>query len=386
MNKASEGTGTPSAANVQGALHVGSYLGGKKRKLRKDALRTLYINRPVLNGEDIIAWAKSVGFPTTVPADQMHVTIAHSKTPVDWNEIDADDVEALPIDVDNRAIIRFGSADPRSEDQKAATVLGIESRELGERWKAICDAGASWDFPEYKPHITVSWDAPKEAVLWQPYKGPIILGPEEFDEVRDGWKDDLIEKIFKKEFVMQKLGARNSKSDLQKIQAMHDHSTDLGAHCRCPRCGEGMEKIEKTEAEIDKFRIAKVDDELGLVFGYAIICKANGSDYYDLNIDHDSGQRVPEHIPEATMLKAAADFMQNSRAGNEMHSGPDKGTYVFAFPLTSDIAKALGIETNVTGLIVGFKPSTDMLAKFKDGTYKGFSIEGKRLHVEDLES
>lgn len=130
------------------------------------------------------------------------------------------------------------------------------------------------------------------------------------------------------------------------------------------------------------FRIAKVDEHLGIVFGWAIVCKVKGEDYYDLNVDmagQHAGERVPEHIPEAVMMKAAAEFMQTERPGNEMHEGPDLGQYVFAFPLTTDVAKAMGITTDKTGLMVGFKPPADVLAKYKSGEYTGFSIEGRRL-------
>lgn len=140
-----------------------------------------------------------------------------------------------------------------------------------------------------------------------------------------------------------------------------------------------LKRAPETE---QSFRVAKIDESLGLVFGWAIVCKVNGEDYFDLNVDQEGvlkGQRVPEHIPEEVMTKAAVDFMQSDRAGNEMHDGPDSGHYVFAFPMTTDIAKALNIQTDKTGLLVAYKPTPDVLAKFKAGTYTGFSIEGKRL-------
>lgn len=130
--------------------------------------------------------------------------------------------------------------------------------------------------------------------------------------------------------------------------------------------------------------MAKVDEDLGLVLGWAIVCKVDGEDYYDLNIDRDTGERVPEHIPERTMLKASAEFMENSRVGNEMHRGPDSGTYIFAFPMTTEIAEKMDITTKYTGLMVAYKPTPEVLAKFRDGTYKGFSIEGRRLKSETV--
>jgi hypothetical protein len=132
--------------------------------------------------------------------------------------------------------------------------------------------------------------------------------------------------------------------------------------------------------QLERATVLKVDADLGLVFGWAIICKENDQDYYDLNVDRDGamkGQRVPEHISEDVMLEAAFDFAAKSeRPGNEMHAGPAAGSHVFLFPLTSDIAKALDITTKRTGLLVAYHPPADVLAKFKDGSYTGFSIEG----------
>jgi hypothetical protein len=132
-------------------------------------------------------------------------------------------------------------------------------------------------------------------------------------------------------------------------------------------------------------RIVKIDESLGLVFGWAIVCKINGEDYYDLNVDRageHAGERVPEHIPEDAMLKGAFGLMEVGAPGNEMHAGPDAGHYPFVFPMTSDIAKAMGIQTEKTGLMVAYKPPPAVLAKFIDGTYTGFSIEGSRLKSE----
>lgn len=123
--------------------------------------------------------------------------------------------------------------------------------------------------------------------------------------------------------------------------------------------------------------IAKVDEELGLVFGWAIVSKVEGEDYFDTQGDH---------IPENAMLKASAEFMQNSRMAKEMHVGEGKGSVVFAFPMTEDIAKAMGMETKQTGLMIAMKPDdAEMVKKFKDGTYTGFSIGGKRIKDKELD-
>jgi hypothetical protein len=124
-----------------------------------------------------------------------------------------------------------------------------------------------------------------------------------------------------------------------------------------------------------KCEVVKVDDGLGLVFGFAIVCKRDGSDYFDLQGDH---------IPEAAMLEAATDFMLHSRVSKDMHTGAPDGSVVFAFPLTTDIAKALNVTTKQTGLLIAMKPSADVLSKYRDGTYKGFSIGGSRVRDEEV--
>jgi hypothetical protein len=141
--------------------------------------------------------------------------------------------------------------------------------------------------------------------------------------------------------------------------------------------------------EPDNFKIAKIDDSLGLVFGWAIVCKHNGEDYYDLNVDQagpHAGKRVPEHVPESVMTKAALDLALNGAPGNEMHEGPDVGHYPFLFPMTTEIAKAMGITTEMTGLMCAFKPPASVLAKYQSGEYTGFSIEGRRISYTEHET
>ncbi len=123
-------------------------------------------------------------------------------------------------------------------------------------------------------------------------------------------------------------------------------------------------------------KVQKVDVEHGLVMGFAIICKENGEDYFDLQGDH---------IPEDAMLAASLDFMLHSQVAKEMHEGEQVGTVLFAFPLTTDIAKAFDIETTHTGLMIAMRPDPAMLKRFKDGELTGFSIGGERLDDEEID-
>lgn len=150
-------------------------------------------------------------------------------------------------------------------------------------------------------------------------------------------------------------------------------------HVDVPLGADGKPRKKKPSLDalkFDKATVCKVDAEHGLVFGYAIVSKENGEPYFDVQGDH---------IDEGAMLGAAIDFMENSRVAKEMHTGDERGSVVFAFPLTSDIAKALDIVTPKTGLLIAMKPDADMLAKFKSGEFTGFSIGGSRITDEDVE-
>lgn len=132
--------------------------------------------------------------------------------------------------------------------------------------------------------------------------------------------------------------------------------------------GEGFESF---------FKVSGVDEGLGLVFGWGIVCKEGGVDYYDVQ---------KNHIPEDAMVEAVTDFMKSARVHGDMHvrgTGPElaAGMVVHSFPLTTDIAKAMGIETTKTGWMVATAPDKAMLAKFKSGEYTGFSIGGDYIEI-----
>lgn len=149
------------------------------------APRTLYVSRKVVNAADLIKWAKGQGFQTTLPADEMHVTIAYSRDPVDWMKVGESWASELKVAAGGpRLMERFGEA----------RVLLFKAAELDWRHENIKAAGASWDHSEYQSHITISYDPESpdlESV--EPYQGEIILGPELFAEVKEDWQAGISE-------------------------------------------------------------------------------------------------------------------------------------------------------------------------------------------------
>lgn len=156
------------------------------RQAANDAApRTLYVSRKVVNAADLIAWAKGQGFKSTLPADDLHVTIAYSRDPVDWMKVGESWAGELKVAAGGpRLMERFGEA----------RVLLFKAAELDWRHENIKAAGASWDHPEYQSHITISYDPDSpDLESIEPYQGEIILGPELFAEVQEDWAKGIKE-------------------------------------------------------------------------------------------------------------------------------------------------------------------------------------------------
>lgn len=160
--------------------------------------RPLYVSRPVENADEIIAWAKSVGFSTTLPAEDMHVTICYSKEPVDWLPLEhwADTLEVPPEGVRTLAFSNdYADRTVAALGSDGAVVLRFESAPLSARHQYFLDRGASWDYDAYHPHVTLTYEAPDGLDLstMEPYTGQIVLGPEEFTEVEEDWVEGVKE-------------------------------------------------------------------------------------------------------------------------------------------------------------------------------------------------
>lgn len=158
----------------------------KRKALEEETLDTLYVHRPVLNYKELSEWFKDQGFDSTLGSD-MHVTICYSKTKVSGVEPQTEEITLGNSNEEHRKVAPLGNG--------GAIVLHIESPELRSRWKEFRDAGASWDYDGYNPHITISYKAGNvdlESV--HPYLGKIILGAEQFEELDENWADGVTEK------------------------------------------------------------------------------------------------------------------------------------------------------------------------------------------------
>ena len=155
------------------------------------APRPLYVSRKLLNGADLIAWAKANGIETTLPAADMHVTVLYSKTPVDpmkmgetWEGNEKGELRIKPGGP--RALEVFG---------EGALVLQFASWGLQSRHEQMVREGASHDYPEYLPHVTLTYEVPEgfDPAVVVPYSGELRFGPEVFAPIDEDWKSKIEE-------------------------------------------------------------------------------------------------------------------------------------------------------------------------------------------------
>ena len=136
---------------------------------------SLYVSRKVLNTGDLRTWAKDAGITGLVVADDLHVTICYSTRPVDWMEMGQPWEEEIEIPAGGPRLVEiFGDS---------AVVLRFASSSLKWRHDEFVRGGASWDFPSYAPHITLSLSGVVPEGI-KPYTGRIRLGPEIFEEIK----------------------------------------------------------------------------------------------------------------------------------------------------------------------------------------------------------
>lgn len=169
---------------------VGDDDGGDRKPSSDAAPAPLYVFRPVLNADELINWAKSQGFTQTLPADDLHVTVAFSKSPVDWMKAG----EAYSSRDDGGVTVRPGG--PRMIEQfgEGAVVLAFNSSDLSWRHMSLREIGASWDYPEYQPHITITYNpGDVDMSKVEPYRGQIVLGAEVFKPIKLNWKAEISE-------------------------------------------------------------------------------------------------------------------------------------------------------------------------------------------------
>lgn len=288
----------------------------------------LYVSRPLTEGsaKRLAEWAAAQGIKNVVPPELMHVTVAHSKA-----EVDTGKLQALPtlldVDTESRWLTGLG------KDGKALVMM-FRQPDLSARHKEFAAAGASWDFPSYIPHITLSYDTedkqPQEFGFDPAPDMPLQLAAEVFQRSNDNWTKD--------------------------------HSLT--------KADDGS-----FEFTVD---VKKVVPDQQMIFGWLSVASANGIEIID---------KQGDIIPIVELEKAAYEFVLYSRTHGEMHSKIGTGRLVESMVFTPEKAVAGIMAKNEKGEAImgwwgGFRvddPGT--WARHKSGALPEFSIGGKATPV-----
>lgn len=156
--------------------------------------KPLYVYRRLKNARDVIAWAKKQGFRSIMPASELHVTVMYSRRAVNWFDING---------IWNSGDITVGEGGPRTVDRigdKGAVALFFSNGELVWRNREMREAGCSWDYPDYHPHLTLTYEpGDLDLARVEPYRGKLVFGPEIFEPLDTEWNEKIEEVAFAEE-------------------------------------------------------------------------------------------------------------------------------------------------------------------------------------------
>ena len=140
----------------------------------------LYVRRNLTDDSAaaLTAWAEGQGITNLTPPHEMHATVVYSTTGVPIHP-EPGEITASP---DGRSVAPLGD--------KGAIVLHFVSPELEGRWQMARDAGATWEFNGYRPHVTISYDADGiDPDQIEPFNGDLVFGPEIHEPLNTSWAE-----------------------------------------------------------------------------------------------------------------------------------------------------------------------------------------------------
>lgn len=143
------------------------------------APRSLYVSRRLINTDEFTAWAKSQGFENV--NDDLHVTVLYSRQPVDWMAMGDNWSD------NGEGGITIPPGGPRIVERlgEDAIALSFASSHLSWRHMDMVRNGASHDWPEYQPHVTVTNSGDVDLSKVEPFQGALKFGPEVFEEIKE---------------------------------------------------------------------------------------------------------------------------------------------------------------------------------------------------------
>lgn len=138
----------------------------------------LFVERKVINSQEIHDHFRDQGIINLIDPSLYHVTVAYSKTDVSLNnmEFDKNPLTIEPSGVNFTAI--FG---------EYFVQLVLSNLVLFNRFNYFKDQGCSFDWPNYRPHISISENFVGSIDDIRPFEKDIYLGPETWSELKENF-------------------------------------------------------------------------------------------------------------------------------------------------------------------------------------------------------
>jgi hypothetical protein len=368
-------------AGAQG--HRGAYM----RILDRIAKRAgLYVSRPLLNAESWVKWATAAGVPNVVPAEKMHVTVIASRT----------DVKTRPMTGTHQVYTQAENACWAPGDGGRFELLGPNADVLAYVWSCdwaliercgmLQEMGATSDWPSYRPHVTISYDAKgfeltDEALATMPPSllfGPEVFGP--FDPavaVKKAWADE--EGVTLEAAAIAEAAAFVAKGEGWNKLSVHERQT-----IALLAAGQAVAKADLAALDgkvafltapaappAPIFKVAREEERM--VYGFASVSMAETTKF-----ETQDGHVVDSHddlITTKALRSLARGIAMGQRAGKFDHKGAKKTEIVEQVVFDADLWKAMGQYFEDTGVC-----TPEQAAVFKAMTFEGL-LQG--FYVED---
>jgi len=128
--------------------------------------KTLWLRRPLLNAREIYEWALETGISKMMPAEELHLTLATCREPVDWSGLVLEE-DTLEISEGPKPIQIFGFM---------SKAIAFSHERVSQRHETLAQQFPTMDHAQRtRPHVTLmrGGKMPRET-----YNGKLVFGPE----------------------------------------------------------------------------------------------------------------------------------------------------------------------------------------------------------------
>lgn len=126
--------------------------------------------------------------PNPLDSSDFHSTLLYSRKPLPNYIAQGELTPVVTSDTEDFTLQIW----PSNGGEKNVLVLTYPCEWLSNRWESLMDEhGATWDFPDFTPHVTLSYDVgdwkPKEQIVQFASKKPIVIVNEYSKPLDEDW-------------------------------------------------------------------------------------------------------------------------------------------------------------------------------------------------------